>query len=225
VQQCRAAAGQRRIVIASTPPQNLAVFSPPSGAESFSFYFLSFAILGSTIHDCFDWTRLAFGAMGNPAGQTPWMDDNNDGVSDKWDGALAGSYVLGRYPAFGLTAPTILDVAMTQRVDASRPVTLWAKLDPAVATTAVWAVVIPSNASYVSGEPVTNLTRVNLAFNASLGRWQATWTPELKHSGVNTVTYFALSDDGLGTRLISLPKSSGLVVRGASVRLPWQLLE
>jgi len=226
VQQCRPPAGKRRVVISSTTPQNLAIYSPPAGAESFSFYFLSFAIQGNTLEDCFEWTSLSFSAMGNPAGQSPWLDDNGDGVSNKWDGSVAARNVLGRYPAFGLNAPTILSVATTQTVLLNKPVVLWATLDTAVPTTQVWAVVVPKNAGYAPGQPVTNLTRVNLSFNAGLNRWQATWAPPLAHAGQNTVTYFAMSEDAIGTRLVATPKSAGLRVHGGtSVRIPWQLLE
>jgi len=198
----------------------------PAGAESFSFYFLSFAILGNTIRDCYDWTALAFQAMGNPAGQDPWMDDNGDGLSNKWDGAQASRHVLGRYPAFGLNAPTILSVATTQTISLGQSVVLWARLDEAVAAKEVWAIVVPKNATYSSGQPVTNLTRVSLAFSPTLNRWQATWQPGSKHAGQNTVTYFALSEDSLGTRLVATPKTSGLIVRGGtSVRIPWRLFE
>jgi WD40 repeat protein len=231
VQQCKAPSGKRRVVIASTTASDLSVYTPPAGTESFSFFFLSFAIQGNTIEDCFDWTVVAFQAMGNPVGQRPWLDDNNDGVSSKLDGALAARFVLGRYPAFGLTAPTILDVATTQtaevgRSGAGKPVVLWARLDAAVAVREVWAVVIPTRARYGAGDPVTNLTRVNLAFNASLGRWQATWSPGLQHSGPCTVTYFATGEDPLGTRLVATPRSSGLRVLGpTSVRAPWHLFK
>jgi WD40 repeat protein len=226
VQRCKAPAGKRRVVISSTTPQNLAIYSPPAGAESFSFYFLSFAVLGNTLKDCFKWTQLSFATMGNPAGQAPWMDDNNDGQSNKSDGTLAARHVVGRYPAFGLNAPTILDVASTQSVYVRDPVVLWARLDAAVAAKEVWAVVISTRAGYAPGEPVTNLTRVNLAFNSTLNRWQATWSPRLEHSGLCTVTYFAVSEDLLGTRLVATPKSSGLRVLGpTSVRLPWSLFE
>jgi WD40 repeat protein len=224
VQKCKAPAGKRRVVISSTTPQDLAIYSPPAGAESFSFYFFSFAIQGNTLEDCVKWTKLSFASMGNPGGQTPWMDDNNDGVSSKLDGALAAQHVLGRYPAFGLNAPTILDVASTQSVYVRDRVTLWARLDAAVAAKEVWVIVVSPRASYASGEPVTNLPRVNLAFSPSLNRWQAVWSPQLEHSGQCTVTYFAVSEDPLGTRLVATPKSSGLrVLSPTAVRIPWEL--
>jgi len=226
VQQCRAPTGKRRVVISSTTPTDLAIYTPPCGAESFSFYFFSFAILGNTIENCFDWTRLAFQGLGNPAGQRPSMDDDNDGDSDKWDGALARQHVLGRYRGFGVNAPTILAVATTQTTSVNQPVTLWAELDPAVEPHEVWAVVIPQSATYVTDQPVTNLTRVNLSFNSSLGRWQASWSPGTKHIGQNTVTYFALSEDTLGIGLVATPRCSGLIVCGpTSVRIPWELFE
>jgi hypothetical protein len=225
VQRCTAPTGKRRTVIASTTPQALAVFSPPDGAESFSFYFFSFAIVGRTLEDCFDRTRVAFQGMGNPAGQVPWMDDNNDGVSNKSDGALAARSVLGRYPAFGLNPPSILAVAPGQRALVDRSVTLWATLDEASDTTVVWAVIVPPGGGQTSGGPVTDLTRVNLTYNSALKRWQAAWSPQAKHTGQCTVTYFAMSQDSLGTRLLAEPVSSALMIGDTSVRLPWSLLK
>jgi hypothetical protein len=227
VQQCRAPAGKRRIVIAATTPQNLAIYSPPAGAESFSFYFLSFAMLGSNLKDSFEWTRLAFQAIGNPAGQVPWLDDDNDGDSDKWDGVLlARQHVLGRNRGIGANAPTILSVATTQTTSVNEPVTLWAGLDPAVVPREVWAVVIPRSATYIVDQPVTNLIRVNLSYSASLKRWQAAWSPGMEHIGRAAVTYFAMSDDALGIGLVATPKSSAVIVRSpTSARIPWQLFK
>jgi hypothetical protein len=229
VQQCRPPAGKRRIVIAATTPTDLAIYTPPVGSESFSFYFLSFAFMGSTLKDCFDYARLSFAAIGNPAGQVPWMDDDGDGDSDKWDGGeghLARQHVLG-YGGFGSNAPTILSVATTQTVAYDRPAQLWARLDEAASTSTseVWAIVVSKTTTYVAGQPVTNLTRVNLAYNSSLKRWQATWTPDTKkHVGQNIVTYFALgkAQSGNDLVLVAMPRTSGLRVLGpTSVSQPW----
>jgi len=214
VQECTATSGTRRVVIGSTTPTNLSIYTPPAGAESFSFFFFSFAILGNTIANCYDWTALAFQAMGNPAGQDPWMDDNNNGVSDKWDGALAARHVLGRYPAFGLNAPTITAVASTQTVAIGDRVMLWARLDEAVAPREVWALVVPEGAGYTPGQPVTTLTRVDLASSPTANRWEARFTPGRRHRGRCTVIYFALSEDALHTRLLATPFASALNVTG-----------
>jgi hypothetical protein len=224
VAQCTAPPDARRIVISSTTENALAVFPSPVGAESFSYHFLSFAILGNTLKDCFNWTRLAFRAMGNMAGQEPWLDDNSDGVSGKTDGALAARHVLGRYPAFGLTAPRILDVAATETVAVGETCTLWAQLGEAVAAREVWALVVPEQQVYDWGEPVTQLERVDLAPCGVPNRWEATWTPTSEFHGLCRVTYFAVSDDPLNTNLMAMPISSGLTVLGTPVRLPWQLL-
>lgn len=74
-------------------------------------------------------------------------------MPNKNDGALASQQVFGRFPAFGLKAPTILDVATTQTVAVRTPVTLWARLVVAVVAKAVWAVVIPRFVDYRSGQP------------------------------------------------------------------------
>jgi hypothetical protein len=214
VQQCVAPAGVRRIVISSTTPTNLSIYTPPAGALSFSFFFFSFAIMGNTMDNCFEWTRLAFQSMGNPAGQRPWMDDDNDGDSDKWDGALAARHVLGRYPAFGLNAPTITDVAATQTVEVGQPALLWARLNEAVPAREVWALVIPEGQSYEPGRPVTNLRRVDLASSPTANRWEARFAPTGQFAGRCSVIYFAMSEDALRTQLLATPVASGLLVEG-----------
>lgn len=212
IRQCTAAPGIRRVVLSSTTPDDLAVFSPPVGAESFSFNFLSFAIQGSTINDCYYWTKLAFLAMGNPAGQDPWMDDNGDGVSDFHDGDLAALHVLGRYPAFGLSAPDIRDVASTTTVGVGDTVSLWAQMNSAVPTRSVWAVVVPESQDYTSTNPVTDLTRVDLFYNLGAGRWEAAWIPQWEHIGSCAVTYFAVGEDALGTDLVAFPVTAEIDV-------------
>ena len=212
VQECTATSGTRRVVVSSTTPTDLSIYTPPVGAESFSFFFFSFAILGNTIENCYDWTDLAFQAMGNPAGQRPWMDDDNDGDSDKWDGKLAARHVLGRYPAFGLNAPTITDVAATRTVALGESAVLWAQLSEAVAAKEVWALLIPQGVSYTSSEPVTNLARVNLARSATPNRWQATLWPAAQKVGSFSVVYFAMSEDALKTRLLATPVAAGLTI-------------
>jgi len=219
VQECAPTSGTKRIVIASTTATNLAVYTLPEGAESFTFIFLSYAILGNTLEDCFRWTQTAFLGMGNPAGQTPWMDDDGDGDSDKWDGVLAARYVLGRYPAFGLNAPTITAVETTRTVAVHEPVTLWARLGEAVAVKEVWALIVPLGRDYAPGEPVTDLVRLDLAYTTATGRWEAQWRPGHSHAGRCIVTYFAVSEDSLKTRLLATPLTSGLLVVGDSYEI------
>jgi WD40 repeat protein len=225
VRRCTPVDGARRVVISATTASNLAVYSPPVGAESFSFYFLSFAIQGNTVKDCLRWTQMSFASMGNPAGQVPWMDDNGDGVSDKWDGALAARHVLGRYPAFGLAAPTILAVAPAATCAAGDRMLLWAQLDAAIAPQEVWAVVVPQGTDGTGSDPVTDLTRVDLQYNAQTQRWEAVWTSSLGHLGICAVTYFAACEDTNNTRLIAVPMASEITVFATSVEIPWALFE
>lgn len=225
VRRCTATTGTRRVVISATTPDDLAVYTPPEGAESFSFYFLSYALLGNTLEDCYRWTKLSFATLGNPAGQDPWLDDSGDGLPGKEDGAVAREHVLGRYPAFGLNAPRITDVAPAATVGVDEPVALWAQLDERVAAGAVWAVVVPRSMAYSAGDPVTNLTRVDLASTPGTPNlWQTTWTPGAAYLGFCDVTYFATSRDTLQARLVATPVASRLHVTGTAVTIPWQLL-
>jgi len=220
--------GTRRVVLAATTPQNLGAFLPPVGTGSFSDFFFSYAMLGNCLEDCFKWTRDYFAAMQPPWGQLPWMDDDGDGDSDKWDGKLARLEALGRNPKPGIVAPTILDVAATQSVYVRDPVDLWARLGEDVIIREVWAIVVPARAQYAAGQPVTNVTRVNLTFNSTLNHWQATFVPRLEHSGQCMVTYFAVGEEPppLSQRLLATPRSSGLRVLGpTATHIPWPLLK
>jgi hypothetical protein len=103
-----APAGTRRLVLASTSNRRLANFGGSTGALSFTAFFLSSAVRGKTLLDCFQSAREAILALNVPAGapQLPWLDDDGDGVSTAADGALAQANVLGSLPAFGgLAAP------------------------------------------------------------------------------------------------------------------------
>jgi len=225
VQRCKATTGQRRLVFAATTPTNYSIFTPPKGADSFSSFFFSFAILGNSLADSFDWTKTIFQSMGRPAGQDPQATADGDDDWDKWDRAIARNYVLGCRPAFGLNAPTILSVATTQTILLGRPTTLWARLDPAVAAKEVWAVIIPPDVQSAPGQPVTSLTRVNLTYIAAVNRWQAVWTPGPSHRWRCRIVYFAVSEDSLKTRLLATPMTSGLNVFATSVHVPWLLFE
>jgi len=216
VQQCTATSGTYRVVIAATTPADVVGFLPPVGQESFSSIFFSYATLGNTIENCFDWTRMAFQAIPRGWGQVPWRDDDNDGDSDKWDGApngLAARHVLGRYPAFGLNAPTIVDAAATQTITLGQTATLWANLDEAVAAKEVWALLISEGATFAPDQPVTTLPRINLVQRGGPGRWEAVLSGGLQPVGQLSVVYFAMSEDALKTRLLATPVARGLTVQ------------
>jgi hypothetical protein len=164
-------------------------------------------------------------SVGKAVGQIPWLDDNGDGASTKHDGDLAKHHVLGRYPAFGLTPPTILQVATTTTVAVNAPVALWAQMDPSVAARRVWAIIVPDYTIYAGTEPVTDFTTVELAPSATPNRWEATWRPGYGFAGRCSVTYFAESEDSLNTRLAATPVASGLIVDATAVRIPWEILE
>jgi WD40 repeat protein len=213
VQQCVPEPGMRRVVVASTTASNLAIFPEPQGAESFSSFFLSFAIRGNNIWNCFDWSRMVFQSMGSLVpGQVPWLDDNRDGRSDKNDGALASQIVLGRFPPFGLNAPTIEAAADTQTVTMAQPVSLWAQLNEAVEVRQVWALLLPEGLTYAPDEPVAALPRVNLAYDPGDHLWKALLLAGSQRVGGLTVVYFAMSEDTLGTRLLATPVARGVTV-------------
>jgi WD40 repeat protein len=212
VRECAATSGTKRVVIAATTPYDLAVYPQPAGAESFSFIFLSYAILGNNLRDCFQWTRDSIVTMGSPGGQLPWLDDNGDGFSTSSDGALASRHVLGRYPAFGLVAPRIVAVASSQTATLGQPVALWAQMGEAVAVEEVWALVIPRAGTYAPGQPVTNLIRVDLEPSGTPNRWEAVLEAARQPVGEFKVVYYAVSADPQGTRLPATPVASGLTI-------------
>ncbi len=93
-----------RVVIVSTGRTNNA-YASAQGAY-FSDAFFSCVVDSNSLKTCYDQAVTAVGLAGN--NQTPWLDDNGDGLSSPTDGTIAqGRYIAS---AFGSFRPEIENV-------------------------------------------------------------------------------------------------------------------
>ncbi|MCE5230309.1 FG-GAP-like repeat-containing protein [bacterium] len=186
-----APAGKARIVITSTRPTQAACFSA-GGLISFTNSMMTAVYSGMNLEDAF---KLASGAMDRY--QQPGMDDDGDGVYDKdFDGAVARRTHVGATFIAGADRPQIGNNSPNQFLTAANsPVTIWASnISSAYPIKKVWATVsepgmIPASQLDPS-QPVTNLTVLNLAYNAPLGRYEAT-SSDFNQLGTYAVNLYA----------------------------------
>jgi hypothetical protein len=124
-----------RVIISSTGRENNA-YASAEGAY-FSDAFFSCAADSNNLKLCFDQAVDAVAATG--VNQTPWLDDNGDGVSNEGDGVVAQGRVLTRF--FSSVRPQISNVTV-ERQGANGVLTARV-IEGAEEIGLVWAVVIP----------------------------------------------------------------------------------
>ena len=225
-----APAGMQRIVIASTASDRLANFGGgDSGSLSFSGFFLSSALLGRTLGDCFEAARTTIVALNLPstAPQTPWLDDDADRQFTKSDGAVAGRHVFGSHPASGLLPPEITAARATGRLDAPADYQVWLELGPGPVKRAQ-AVVSSTADDYPSSAPITNVRTYTLSREAATQRWSGTVpAADLRNHTRYTIVYIAHHDDGFGLEIASDPWTSllGVSIRAEVPRERWELYD
>lgn len=143
-------ARQGRVVITSTSRDKNA-YASTDGAI-FSDTFFSCLADSGTIKACFDEANLAVTLTG--VEQTPWLDDNGDGVPNSGDGTLANSRTLTRF--FSSVRPRILETTVTRTGNNG---VLTARVEPgAEALKLVWAAVYAPSFT----EPTTTTLNLNV---------------------------------------------------------------
>jgi len=100
-----------RVVVTSTGRHNNA-YASAQGAY-FSDAFFSCIAASNDIRTCYGQARDAVAATGND--QTPWMDDNGDGLANTSDGTVARNRYVARY--FGASQPLILSASVDLQGD------------------------------------------------------------------------------------------------------------
>jgi hypothetical protein len=180
-----------RVVIASTDRDHNA-YASAQGAY-FSDAFLSCLATSGTLKTCFDQAKTAVAATG--VSQSPWLDDNGDGLASSSDGPIAQTRSVAAF--FGGSPPVI----------ASRAVTLTGATGTlAVRVTAagepielVWAAVYPPSFQEPTG------TTLNLGVPAlrldpvpgQAGVYRASYPNGFGETGAYRVVFYAQDHAGM----------------------------
>ncbi|HIC90438.1 MAG TPA: hypothetical protein EYP04_13690 [Anaerolineae bacterium] len=96
-----------RVVITSTDRDSNA-YASAQGAY-FSDAFFSCIAASNDLKTCYHQAKAAVTLAGNK--QTPWMDDNGDGLADSNDGSIAQNRYVAHF--FGASPPQIMDASVT----------------------------------------------------------------------------------------------------------------
>ena len=216
----QAPVGKKRIVITSCSGSEES-WCEGGGMLSFTQWFFAKVFNGVNLRDAFNWSRTAIRAVTGET-QNPTLDDDGSGVADRDDGLLAKGTYIGAAFVTGADSPVIGDYAK-DIVLASSSATLWASgVWSPDGIAGAYAYVIKPGATPANDQ----VDRVDLAYNAANGRWEATYAsfdPALYHR----IVYFA---EGRGGELsqpyntlagppMPPPRSP------AAARLNWMLYE
>jgi len=173
-------ANKERIVISSTGPNEPAYFLS-NGDISFSAFFWRQILNGASVRDAFVHGVNALGSICQS--QVPMLDDNGNGVGNETgiDGRLARNYSIGSGIVQIDDAPLIGTVSPDQTLGSETSATIWVE---EVTTTGkiekVWAIIAPPASALEppgldsSGNPVTDLPSLTLAYNGC-GRYEGIW--------------------------------------------------
>lgn len=165
-----------RVVIASTGRNNNA-YASADGAY-FSDAFFSAVAESKSLLASFNQAKTAVGTT--PFDQTPWLDDNGDGLSSPAD----GTYAVDRYVAsfFGGLAPDIQTVTITVQSGVGTLTALVQRGDDEIDT--VWAAVYAPSFQ----EPTTTTLELGVPLIAL--------QPDLDHEGRYSTSYNGFGESG-----------------------------
>jgi hypothetical protein len=124
-----------RVVISSTGRDNNAYASATGGY--FTDAFLSCVASSGSLKACYDQAKVAVALTG--VNQTPWLDDNGDGLSTAGDGAIAASRYVASF--FGAAPPQI--TAATVQITGGNGVLEATVQEGGALVDVVWAAVYP----------------------------------------------------------------------------------
>ena len=196
-----------RVVITSTGKNNNA-YASAQGAYFSDAFFSCIAASGS-LKDCYNQATTAVAMAGN--NQTPWMDDNGDGLSNPTDGTLAQNRYVTHF--FGASPPSITESSVTLQGTSG---TLTARVTQGAEEIAlVWAAVYgpsfqePTGTSLDLGVPI-----LRLEAGAEEGLYRVIYPAGFVDEGVYRVVFYA--QDRLGTH--STPQR--ITVAGSSIYMP-----
>jgi hypothetical protein len=188
-----------RVIITSTGPDNNA-YASADGAY-FSDAFFSCAADSGSLKACFDQAGAAVATTG--VNQTPWLDDNGDGLSDAGDGAVAQNRYMTNF--FSSIRPQIGDVALA-RSGADGLLTATVE-EGAEEVALVWATVYPPGFQEPANVTLNlNVPTVRLDPDPSApGRYTFNYTNGFAQEGDYRIVFYA--QDRLGIHAI--PRREG----------------
>ncbi len=199
-----------RIVIAACGTNQPSYFVA-GGLVSFSSAFLSGVMLGYDILQSFDMAQSAMSWY-----QAALLDDDKDGVYDEVkDGAVADGAYIGPSYISGGDAPQIGEVCGNQILTEETSATLWiGSVESMHPVSNIWCLIIPPDHNPDPANPVTDLPRLDLAYDAASGRYTVTYDG-FTAPGTYNVTFYVQDVEGN----VSAPRYSNVVQIGYDDRV------
>jgi hypothetical protein len=188
-----------RVIITSTGRDNNA-YASAQGAY-FSDAFFSCIADSNSLKACFDQAKTAVQATG--VNQTPWLDDNGDGLSNDSDGVIAQARHVTNF--FSSIRPEITEVSVTkQGANGVLSADVQEGVEP---VDLVWAAIFPP--SFQEPSDVTlNLSVPILRLDpdaTTAGRFTANYVNGFPEEGEYRVVFYAQDTNGIN----AVPKREG----------------
>jgi hypothetical protein len=200
----------RRTVIAACAP-NEPTYYVAGGLVSFSDSFFSGVLIGLDLKDSFLLARDAMSAY-----QSAWLDANGDGVyAPGADPGLLAGVDIGASFVAGKDIPQIGHVMGNQLLYGASEATLWAyDIVSGYPVDRVWCVVVPPGHNPNPTNPVGDLATLDLSYNATSGRYEATYGG-FSEMGTYKLAYYARDI----WESVSLPRQSYVTQNGFQERV------
>jgi hypothetical protein len=199
----------KRVVIASCADDELSYFVA-GGLVSFSDAFFCGVLLGLNEADAFAMARDAMSSY-----QAAWMDDNQDGVCNAGDGAVAREMLVGPSFLSGKDIPRIGHVLGSQVLNGDTAVTLQASdITSTYPLMRVWCMIVPPGYVPVPGNPVASLPELPLSYDPASGTYRSRYEG-FAQEGTYKIIYYA--EDLYGG--VSLPQESWVSQTGYDERV------
>jgi hypothetical protein len=209
---CHATGNQRRVVMTSGRPDDTALFLPGIMPSSFSQKVLAAAYQGHNLDAAFFSGKHFFRAFLHNR-IIPQMDDNGDGISNKYDGTLAGELFLGHRFAFAgddtSELPFMLEVNKTDSPGGA-PETFSARLMEGVEPNRVFARLVTKGKTE-SRRPISSLPEIEF-FRHAGKQWRWSGSVDLPPGlRAHTLAVYASYSHSVTREMLSNP---GLVRLG-----------
>ena len=195
---CKATGDQERVILTGGRSTDTALFLSGPVPSCFTHKFLGATYQGNHLKDGYRSGRDFFRTFLLDAIK-PQLDDNGDGVSNKYDGALAQTLFLGRRYAFAgdeaSELPFVLNVSPEKTtVPLGSPVGLTAQLIEGITPTRVFAQLVPAGVE-LTGEPISELDEIEFTRDAPDGwAWSGSFTSPAS-GGTHMVAVYAAYPD------------------------------